>query len=193
MKRSIRIILSRNVFISVYLFGVLFSAGGWASPAGVIPYACHDNRVLILLAYDLAPGREGYAAFGGGAKPGETVAETAAREFYEETHCAFDQPDSNALSLLTPSNSNGFYSYVTKIKYLEPLSIELKPCDADLERAGWQWFELNQLRRALTTNSLRPAVSVFQSDQVVRLWDLGAQSLRQAEQDGLLSADVLCR
>ncbi len=61
--------------------------------AGVIPYTIHNDTVYFLLQQSINPQRKkdyGWNDFGGKKlSPGETTAETASREFSEETSCLF--------------------------------------------------------------------------------------------------------
>ncbi len=176
-------------------FGLLALLGtnpGFASPAGVIPYACVGEDILVLMAFDPASGRLGYGAFGGGREGSETIAETAARELFEETRCAFDTPRAGDLENMPHSNSGGYYSYVAQVPYKAVLVIETHACDAELERAGWQWFSLDDLLVSLGTGDRKPSLKVFGSDLEITLWDKAADSLRKAVQDGLLLPGVLC-
>ncbi len=174
------------------LLALLGTNSGFASPAGVIPYACVGEQILVLMAFDPASGRLGYGAFGGGREGSETIAETAAREFFEETRCAFDTPKAGDLEKIPHSNSDGFYSYVAQVPYKAVLEIETHACDAELERAGWQWFSLDDLLHALDTDDQKPSLKVFGSDLEIAIWDKAADSLRKAVQDGLLRPEVLC-
>ena len=179
----------------VQLAGLLIlgvSQAVFASPAGVIPYACVGKDILVLMAFDPASGRLGYGAFGGSREGAESIAETAAREFHEETRCAFDGPAAEHLETLSFSNSNGFYSYVAEVPYKPALDIEMHACDAQLERAGWQWFSLDDLVDSLNSGDERPAIKVFASDLEITLWDKAAESLRKAMQDQLLVPGALC-
>jgi 8-oxo-dGTP pyrophosphatase MutT (NUDIX family) len=177
----------------VFIAMLIVSAHAMANPAGVIPYACVNGQTLILLAYDPAPGRSGYAAFGGTQEAAESIAETAAREFQEETRCAFDHPDSTDLEFLSHSNSEGYYTYVAEVEYKPALQIEQHSCDARIERAGWQWFELEKLLEALRSDFARPKLFAMGDVLQVTLWNRAADSMRQAMNDNLLVANRLCQ
>ena len=163
-----------------------------AAPAGVIPYSCITGEPYVLLAFDPAPGRRGYGAFGGSKRFGETVAETAAREFREETRCVFEKPDANDLAATTPSLSHGYYSFVAEVPYVSPMEIVDHPCEARMERFDWQWIRLSDLMVALDKPEARPKVLVSLIHEYVKLWDKSAESLRDARKDGLLNPEKLC-
>jgi 8-oxo-dGTP pyrophosphatase MutT (NUDIX family) len=158
----------------------------YASPAGVIPYACLDGEAHVLLAFDPQSSRLGYGAFGGGSRGDETVAETAAREMREETRCAFDRPTAEALEASTPSHSAGFYSYVAQVPYIPREDIPKSPCEARVERYDWQWVLLADLLPALDGEVDRPEVPLSPMHQTINLWQGAAESLRQAKRDGIL-------
>jgi len=178
--------------VMVFIVMLTLSAQTMANPAGVIPYACVNGQTLILLAYDPAPGRSGYAAFGGGQEAGESIAETAAREFREETRCAFDHPDSTDLEALSHSNSEGYYTYVAEVEFMSALQIEQHSCHARLERAGWQWFSLERLLEALQSGLARPKLFAIGDVLQVTLWNRAADSMRQAVDDKVLLAGGMC-
>ncbi len=177
------------------LSAILFALAGntFASPAGVIPYACVSGDPYVLVAFDPVSDRAGYAAFGGGRKGQETIAETAAREFHEETRCAFDTPTAEELERSIPSYYDGFYSYVAEVPFISHLEIPEHPCDARIERFDWQWIRLSDLTMALDSDEARPQVLVSLMHKYITLWEAGAASLRAAIKDGLLNEDRVCR
>ncbi len=164
-----------------------------ASPAGVIPYACLSGDPYVLLAFDPVSDRVGYAAFGGGRYGQETIAETAAREFHEETRCVFDTPTADDLERLTPSEHGGFYSYVAEVPFTSILEIPEHPCDARIERYDWQWVRLSDLTTGLNSDEARPQVLVSLMHKTITLWEGGAATLRKAINDGLLDQDKVCQ
>ncbi|MGI9319413.1 MAG: NUDIX hydrolase, partial [bacterium] len=128
-----------DLTVILLVLSIVFYGSAFASPAGVIPYACLSGDPYVLLAFDPLSDRVGYAAFGGGPQGHETIAETAAREFHEETRCAFDTPTAEQLEKSLPSEVEGFYSYVAKVPFISHLEIPEHPCDARIERYDWQW------------------------------------------------------
>ena len=168
-------------------------ANALASPAGVIPYACVSGDPYVLLAFDPISDRVGYAAFGGGRQGQETTAETAAREFYEETRCIFDTPTAEELANSKPSTIDGFYSYVAQVPFVSHLEIPKHPCTGRIERYDWQWVRLRDLTKALETGEARPRVLVSLAHKYITLWEGGAKSIRAAIEDGLLDQEKICR
>ena len=183
----------RVMKFALIIFSLLYVSYSAASPAGVIPYACISGDPYVLLAFDPISTRVGYAAFGGGHKGNETIAQTAAREFREETRCAFDTPSAEQLQKLTPSLSHGYYSYVAEVPFLGPLAITEHPCEARIERYDYQWVRLSDLIAGLEKEEARPEVLVSLMFKTITLWDKSAASLRQARQDGLLREQDLCQ
>lgn len=72
---------------------IYYDAMNKCKSAGIIPYAFHNNKLYFLLQHINAPYRKkdiGWNDFGGKKNnEDETTAETAAREFSEETSCLF--------------------------------------------------------------------------------------------------------
>ena len=169
------------------------SGAALASPAGVIPYACLHGDPYILMAFDPVTTRLGYATFGGARNGNETLAETAAREFREETRCAFDVPTAEDLSGLTPSESHGYYSFVAEVPFVSQLEIPEHPCDARIERTDWLWVRLSDLEAGLAGGETRPKVLVSLMHKYITLWGKAAKSIRQAQVDGLLDRQTLCQ
>lgn len=166
------------------LQSTLLSAADAGKPAGVIAYACVADRQLVLLAYDAAWGRHGWASFGGTpSSASEPVHETASREFHEETGCVFAVPAAASLAEAEYSVSGGFYSFVAEVPHVPAIEIEASGCgDKDL-RSDWIWIDAGDLRRALDQPGRRiPAPG----RDGIQLWDLARQSMAKAVQDGIL-------
>ena len=181
--------------MKAFLYTIFFALSGvaLANPAGVIPYACVSGDPYVLLAFDPISDRVGYGAFGGGRKGQETTAETAVREFHEETRCIFDTPKADELSDSETSVVNGFYSYVVEVPFVSHLKIPEHPCAARIERYDWQWVRLVDLTQALKTEEARPRVLVSLMHKYITLWEGSADSIRAALADGLLDQENICQ
>ncbi len=182
---------------SLMLFLVVSLAASVKNPkkvaAGIIPYSCQQGQTLILLAYDPQSKRRGWGAFGGSPKKKERAADTASREFYEETNCAFDTPDPAKLATQKISKSGSFYSYVWQVPFLSPVQIAKKRACKDVERSQWLWVNQRDLVASLVADTKKPVVKVsIGQPGIVTLWKKSASSLRQAYQDGLFPADGVC-
>ncbi|MDO6683677.1 NUDIX hydrolase [Oceanobacter sp. 5_MG-2023] len=153
-------------------------------PAGVIAYACVDSRAQVLLAYDNGKDRNGWAAFGGHGAKGESIADTAAREFREETSCMFATPQPADLEGRERSRVGPFYTYVAEVEYVDPAAIAASSCGTIGERKDWIWVNLEDLVSALRSGDDVADVQV--ANKSYPLWFAGRLSLQQALRDGLL-------
>ncbi len=179
--------------LSMMIAGLLFSGIAFAGPAGVIPYSClKGDGAYFLMAYDPAPGRNAYAAFGGSARSGETTADTAAREMREETGCSFDTPTEQQLAEAVPSKDHGYTVYVAEVPFISPLVIAESSCGGVQERSDWLWVRWADLHRALETDEASPRVVASLAHKYIDIWDKSASSLRAAMNDGLLPEKGLC-
>lgn len=164
-----------------------------AGPAGVAAFACRDGAALHLLAFDPVPGREGWAHLGGRAEAGESAAETAVREFREESNCAFGAPASLATTLAGPSVVNGFSTYVMQVPFIVPEVIAQDRGCAHVERAHWVWVAHGKLMEALHSPDASPVVDVAEGPlRTVHLWPVSARALRQAINDQVLPTKDPC-
>lgn len=155
-------------------------------PAGVIAYTCKDKEALVLLAYDNGKNRNGWAPFGGRAEEGETIAQTASREFREETGCVFAGPTPEQLETQQRSRIGPFYTYVSRVNWVDPVMMAASSCGTPGERSKWVWVNLEQLNQALDSGK-----NVVDRDNPVveyPLWIAGRVSLQVARSDGLLPA-----
>ena len=157
-------------------------------PAGVIPYACVDAEALVLLAFDAEPERRGWGHFGGTARWGESVAQTAARELHEETNCAFSEPSAEQLEGLPSSRSGPFVSFFAEVPY-QPISqiSQDRPTCPSVERSRWVWVRRVDLIRALVGGGQETQIDTVEGDvDAIHLWPGAASSLRRAVEDGVL-------
>ena len=169
----------------VILPALVISASSLAlPPAGVIPYSCQNGEALVLLAYDNGKDRNGWAAFGGGADKGESIAQTAAREFHEETGCVFLVPDAQDLEPLESSAIGTFHTYAYEVPFVDSAKIEASRCGTVGERKDWIWFRLTDLITALKEREDIP--DRFDSSKTYPLWFVGRVSLQEARDDGIL-------
>jgi len=165
------------------------------TPSGVIPYACVDGAALVLLAFDSEPKRRGWGQFGGTPKHGESIPETAAREFHEEANCAFAGPGPEELALLAPSESRGFFSFFAEVPYRSPAEIAAdRPACPDVERSRWVWVRHADLVHALAAEGATRLIPTAVGDtEAVHLWSGAAASLRRAREEGVLPDADPCR
>lgn len=163
-------------------------------PAGIAAFACHGGTALHLLAFDPAPGRRAWGHLGGQAEPGETPAQTALREFQEESNCAFgDLPDAEA-AISGPSvapGRSGFHTFVLKVPFIPAAQIGLPRRCKDVERSQWVWVAHESLLRALDM-PLATLATVDGEPAQIELWSAARLSLLKARRDGVLPTRDPC-
>lgn len=189
----------KKLFVYSALFTLAACGTSSLPPAGLVAYSCVAGEALHLLAFDPHPSRRAWATLGGGAKAGETPAQTAVREFTEESNCAYSAADIDVSALRGPSISTGvpFHLYSVQVPF-KPVSdiAQQRPC-ADIERSQWVWVRHAELMRAInqyTPDQTEPlSVPVVQGTPgTVPLWGRGVESLRKALQDGVLPETLSC-
>ncbi|CAH0991029.1 hypothetical protein SIN8267_01130 [Sinobacterium norvegicum] len=183
---------NRSLFFFLILFSTSASAGNMPKGnAGVIPYACQNGQALVLLAYDPYYKRKGWGAFGGGNKFGETIDETASREFNEETNCAFEKLH---LSSQPYSVSANYYTFLAPVSYQPVFAISANQGDcSNVERHSWLWLQHSDLVHALDNNTDIHVANNLGYDASIHLWSGARRSLTQALKDGVLQRQLDCQ
>lgn len=189
----------RVLFVLPALFTLVACSSNNPPPAGLIAYSCVAGEALHLLAFDPHPARRSWATLGGSAQAGETPAQTAVREFTEESNCAYTADDLTTENLKGPSVSTGvpFHLYATEVPFKSVQQIqEARQC-VDIERSQWVWVRHLDLLRAvngLDTRGDEPVVvpTVQGEPREVPLWDRSVESLKKALQDGVLPETIGC-
>ncbi len=121
-------------------------------PAGIILYAQTPDGIAFLLADHAPPSDRGWASFGGHGEPGETIAETAARETEEETRGFFHREDLLAkIADQTPIYDGPYAFYLVEVDPVPIAEIEQHPIPANdpvhTERGPFAWIPLTQIQR----------------------------------------------
>ena len=168
-------------------------------PAGLIAYSCVAGEALHLLAFDPHPARRSWATLGGGAHRGETPAQTALREFTEESNCVYTSAELDSSKLKGPSISPGvpFHLYSLEVPFKSVGEITQTRQCVDMERSQWVWVRHLDLMRAVNEHigaAQQPIIvpTVQGQPLQVPLWDRGVESLRKALQDGALPETINC-
>ncbi len=176
------------------VFFLCFSGSLFAEdPAGAVLYFRQGKEVYLLMADHNI--ERGWAAFGGGANPGETVAQTAARETEEETRGYFKREF--LLPLLekqTPQVHGNFHMYFLEIDFvpLQRILNEEPPAGngAYTERGPYAWIPYSELRRHYHGSLFKPAVldelylpKVKKTNYV---WPLWLAQMWHMEEQGIL-------
>jgi 8-oxo-dGTP pyrophosphatase MutT (NUDIX family) len=168
-------------------------------PAGLIAYSCVAGEALHLMAFDPHPARRSWATLGGGAQAGETPAQTAVREFTEESNCAYNKDEIDVASLKGPSISPGvpFHLYSAQVPFKSVDEISTTRQCVDIERSRWVWVRHIDLVRGLnqhdsTSDAALELPTVQGQPLNVPLWSRGLESLKKALQDGVLPETINC-
>ena len=136
-------------------FGLLISCPLWAGePAGIALYCKSGSEVFLLLGED-AGNERGWSTFGGGAKEGESLQETASRETHEETRGYFERDWLlSQIAEQTPIKSNGFHLFFVEVAFVPAIRITKNPVldENDLswkEMRNFAWVPVSDLEKAL--------------------------------------------
>ncbi len=165
-----------------------------AAPAGVAAYACVQGSAVYLLAFDPAPRRQAWGHLGGRAEPGETGAQTALREFQEESNCAFELPVDVVTHMIGPSTfpGNAFQTFVLQVPFVDASTIAQARQCKDVERNQWVWVQHEVLQAALDLSTTDLPVSDG-TPPTVHLWRPSQDALRKARDDGVLPTRDPCQ
>ena len=114
-------------------------------PAGIVLYHKSGGEVYLLLA-EHARGERGWAAFGGGARVGETISQTAAHKGEEESRGYYNQKD--LLGLIEgqkPVMDGEFGFFFAEVDFVPAQRIGNNPipedeADAYGERSTFAWI-----------------------------------------------------
>ncbi len=186
--RSLRLPISALLLSCTLGFPLTSLAKDKGISAGIIAYACSGQSAYVLLAYDPEGDRKAWGSFGGSAKSGETVEETASREFHEETRCVYPGPSPRELAGKPTASWGRFESYVVRVPFVPASVIEKAPCYAKQERRDWIWVSLEDLVQALEApvSSGHREVRALFAKKRYKLWDRSVKVMQDALSKGLL-------
>ncbi|MCH8198211.1 MAG: NUDIX domain-containing protein [Proteobacteria bacterium] len=110
----------------------------------MVLYFQSGGKVYLLLA-EHAGSKRGWAGFGGGARKGETAAETAAHKAEEESRGYFNRADLlQKIKGQAPVMDGDFASYFAEITFVPAQRVMNHPVpetnDAYLERGAFAWI-----------------------------------------------------
>ena len=189
-----------RVLFVVSLFSILAACSSSSlPPAGLIAYSCVAGEAVHLMAFDPHPTRRAWATLGGSGQKGETPAQTAIREFTEESNCAYRSAELDASQMKGPSISPGvpFHLYTAQIPFKSVDEIAQTRQCVDIERSQWVWVRHLDLVRAINqhTEAAQDPLTVHTiqgQPAQVPLWSRGVESLKKALQDGVLPETINC-
>jgi len=123
---------------------LLAGSVGAEQAAGMVMYMQSGGEVYLLLA-EHAGSKRGWAGFGGGAREGETIAQTAAHKGSEESRGYFKTAD--LLKIIkdqTPVMDGDFASYFAEVRFVPAQRVTNhtppEANDAYLERGAFAWI-----------------------------------------------------
>ncbi|MFT5368423.1 MAG: ADP-ribose pyrophosphatase YjhB (NUDIX family) [Candidatus Latescibacterota bacterium] len=175
--------------MALLLCGGAFAEG----PAGTVVYFQSGGEVYLLLA-EHHNSRRGWAGFGGGAREGETVAETAATKTHEESRGYYKKEDIlEKIKGLKPVVAGDFATYFVEVPFVPVQQIMNhripdEENDAYSERSTFAWvpystmadflnedLSKNRLIKYMVAPTFLPAGSETQW-----LWPAWLRSMRAA-------------
>ena len=123
-------------------------------PAGLVVYFESGGEAYLLLA-EHAGSKRGWAGFGGGARAGETIVQTAAHKGVEESRGYFKRADLlAALKGQVPVMDGDFAWYFAKMAFVPAQAVMNHPVpeqtDAYLERSTFAWIPYSVVEGHLT-------------------------------------------
>jgi len=136
------------------MVAILFGIAAAEQPAGVVLYFASGDEVFLLLA-EHAEGERGWAGFGGGAREGQNVMETAAHKGEEESRGYFKRADLlQRIKGQAPVMDGDFASFFAEVSFVPTPSIMNhqvpKADDAYLERSTFAWIPFSSISGHLT-------------------------------------------
>lgn len=143
-------------FLVASLLLLQSGASAESPPAGVVLYFQSGGEVYLLLA-EHAGSKRGWAGFGGGAREGETLEQTAAHKGEEETRGYFKSADLlKKIKGQKPVMDGDFASYFAEVAFVpaqrimnHPVAWDNEDLDAYTERSTFAWIPYSAVVRYL--------------------------------------------
>lgn len=175
--------------LALFMFGSVFAQG----PAGTVVYFKSGGDVYLLLA-EHHNSKRGWAGFGGGAREGETVAETAATKTEEESRGYFKRADIlEKVKKLKPVVDGDFATYFVEVPFVPAQRIMNHPIpdksnDAYSERSTFAWVPYSALAGFLDEDLSKNKLIKYMVDpaflpagsETQWLWAAWLRSMRKA-------------
>jgi 8-oxo-dGTP pyrophosphatase MutT (NUDIX family) len=144
----------RAVIVFLLATGVAASGCAAGRPAGTVLYTQTGQGIFLLLADHRPPSTRGWGAFGGRHEPGETPAETAARETEEETRGYFRRAAIRAaIGDRQPVYDGRYAQFFVQVDDVPVEAIARTEAPSDdpvyAERGPWAWVPAEEIQRLL--------------------------------------------
>ena len=191
--------LTKRTLLALSVNLSLFTAAHAEGSAGIVLYFESDNEVYLLLADNQGrASQRGWGSFGGGASKGESPAETAARETYEETRGYFLRRDLlQAIKDHVPVVAEGgFAQYFVRVPFVPAQRVSNNPIPEDesfySERGPYAWIPYSEVEKYLLAPIKRqkkyPIDSRFlpEGSKTDWAWPAWLSTMRLAAEAGVL-------
>jgi len=164
--------------------------------AGVLAFTRVQGVTYILLA-DHRDSQRGWGTFGGRREKGESVEETAWREFIEETRCTYGDLPQVDLTVAPRVTQGPYISFVVEVPYVPAQVFSSAPAPPECrapefdERGPWAWFPLDLIERVLeegeSEGRFRLPPSHVPKGALDKLWVASAIVIRSSIREGHLA------
>ncbi len=137
--------MKRSIVLTLLTMCFCYTRAVAEPPAGVQLYFQSEGEVYLLLAEHGNFSQRGWAGFGGGAREGETLAQTAAHKGEEESRGYFKRADLLAkIEGQKPVIDGEFAAYFAEVEFVPAQVVMNHPppeqSDAYLERSNFAWI-----------------------------------------------------
>jgi 8-oxo-dGTP pyrophosphatase MutT (NUDIX family) len=198
MKPSRRRAIACALLCAVVVFGCAHADNSDpCTAAGIIAFTRIQGTTYVLLA-DHVDSDRGWGTFGGHREAGETVPQTASREFREETRCVYPAPAAAELEGAPFVEQRTFLSYILEIDYVPAQVFDARGLPDDclgeqyLERGPFAWVPLDDVIRTIASVDSVGVYTLPRGDVPAtaltrKLWDESATILQKAIDAGYLN------
>lgn len=150
--------------------------------AGVLPYSTTSGEIRVLLGFDGE--RESWSDFVGVCGPGESPAQTAAREFVEETRGAFGRDDvDRRLEGAVPVEVGPTRIFLMEVPEISAQQISRLTKSRNSEKTGYCWVALIDLLQSIDDRGAnRARVPASCGADSAELFNLVGMNLQQGQE-----------